>query len=215
MNKKFPIIGFAILILLTSGCINTSEINEFALEIMKTGNNKNGEGADVTDNIIDIITPPDIVVTDPETPKLSPPYLCDKKIIKETLNPLFEPGMKVSRISSFGGPINLTKCNIVVNFLPIIQFEFVKQESFEKAFDFMRDQERQYLAQIKDFERKVESITPNSLSFTSKSTGENRIIFIVDNPIEPVVVKVKSFPGDTASVETVREVSVALELLLQ
>ena len=207
MNKKFPVIGLAILLLLISGCINTSEINDFAVDQIKNINNKNGADP------IDIISPP--VVKDPDTPKLSPPYICDEEIVQETLNPLFGSGMKVSRISSFGGPINLAKCNIVTNNIPIIQFEFVKQESFERAFAFMRGQETQYVLQIKDFERKVESITPNSLSFVSLKTGENRIIFIDDDPTDPVVVKVKSFPGDTASVETLREVSVALERILQ
>lgn len=204
MDAKFSIIGFALLILLISGCVDNSEINDFAVDQIQ-----NGDAPDETPDVI-----PD-KVKEPEAPIFSPPYVCDKEIVQEALEPVFGSEMRVSRISSFGGPINLAKCNILVNSRPIIQFEFVKYETFERAFDFMRDQEIQYLSAVKDFERSVESITPNSLSFVSLKTGENRIIFIDEDPAAPAVVKVKSFPGDTASVETLREVSVALEVLLR
>ena len=211
MNKIFSIIGFTLLILLLSGCINNSEINEFALDQI---NNGGQGGIDPIDNINDIIPPVIPHKKDSEELKFTPPYVCEEDVVQEALDPLFGSEIKVSRILKFGGPINLAKCNIVVDNIPILQFEFVKHERFDKALNYMQDQERQYVTQL-DFAKQKESITENASSFVSLKTGESRIIFIDSDPTEPVVVKIKSFPGDTANVDTLRKVGVALEKILK
>ncbi len=217
VNSTFKGFGAASLLFLAlvflSGCINNSEISDFALNPDKMGSgNENGNA--IQERIDDILEDKIKPVIGIQETRLSEPYYCNDKIVGEEIRGIFGTSTTISKLPSFGGAVNLAQCNIVVNNISIIQYEIRQQADFITAFDYMADQSNQYMNQVNGFQKKSESITENSFSFDLGGEGEKRIIFIDTDPDKPVVVKLKTLGGSGISMETLLGVAGAIEKII-
>ncbi len=150
----------------------------------------------------------------PETVKMTSDFVCRNPVILEKLRPLFNGDLYIGQLAGLGAGRGVFTCNLIVDNQAVMQLELRQQRDLFEALYFISDQERIYMYNVKDFEKKRESITENSFSYYSPGTGETRIVFIDTDSEKPVVVKLKTLAPYHSEREKLFEAARALEELI-